>query len=153
MLEFARALADAEGLQDIYERIAEHTAAALEVPEAALWLQDPGTGEVCAEAVCGLEGRLRDRALSLRYSRETAESFVDLPGPFVYRPEDHPDVPSVHDPSDGFRFGIAAFRFDGGRMGFLIAGAPSDVTEFDDLALEVLAGLADQAKLAITSAR
>ena len=67
--------------------------------------------------------------------------------------KDHPDVPAVHDPSDGFQFGIAAFRFDGGRMGFLIAGAPSDVTEFGDLALEVLAGLADQAKLAITSAR
>jgi diguanylate cyclase (GGDEF)-like protein len=153
MLQFARALADAEGLDEIYERIVEHAASALEVPEGFLWLQDPATGEVCAEAVYGLEGSVRERALSLRYSREIAESFVDLPGPFVYLPEEHPDVPVVHDPGDDFRFGIAPFRFDGGRIGFLVAGAPSTVLAFDDLQLKMLAGLADQAKLAIASAR
>ena len=49
-------------------------------------------------------------------------------------------------------FGVAPFRFDGGRMGFLIAGAPS-AELFDDRKLKILAGLADQSKLAIAGAR
>jgi len=61
-------------------------------------------------------------------------------------------VSNIHDPRDGFVFGVAPFRFDGGRMGFLIAGAPS-VEQFDDRTLKTLAGLADQAKLAIAGAR
>ena len=55
------------------------------------------------------------------------------------------------DDEDGFHFAVAPYRFDGERMGFLIAGAPM-TTRFDALKLKMLAGLADQAKLAIASA-
>lgn len=57
----------------------------------------------------------------------------------------------IRDAGDAFRYGVAPFRFDG-RLGFVVAGAPESIP-FDQRKLQMLAGLADQAKLAIASAR
>jgi len=151
LLEFARGLADADHRREIHQRIVDRAAHLLEVPEVSLWLQDPATGMIRAEAVWGLDGHLRERAFSTKYTPEVASRFVDAPAPFVFVPQEHPDVPKVHDDEDGFHFAVAPYRFDGERMGFLIAGAPM-TTRFDALKLKLLAGLADQAKLAIASA-
>src|SRR5262249_30311738 len=149
LLEFASAVVEENDLQGVHERIVERTAAILGVPESSLWLQDSVGGEVRALAVCGLEGELRDQALAFRYSPETSARFVDLPGPFVFDPADYPDVPTFRPADDPFVFAVAPFRFDGERMGFLIAGAPGPAAQFDELALRLLAGLADQARLAL----
>ena len=66
----------------------------------------------------------------------------------MYVPSEHPDVPSPRKNPDETMFAIAPFRFDGDRMGFLIAGT-YPTSQFDELKLNLLAGLADQAKLAI----
>jgi diguanylate cyclase (GGDEF)-like protein len=145
LLEFARALVEAGG--DVHERMVEQTAAILDVPEAMLWLQEP-EGEIRAAAVFGLEGQVREQALAFRYGPEVGSRFVDLPDPFVYLPAEHPDVPRFRDDA-GLVFAVAPFRFDGERMGFLIAGAPESDCRFDKLTLRLLAGLADQAKLAL----
>ena len=150
LLEFAHVLAGADSVDDIYHRIVECTARTLDVPEVGLWLQDLDTGEVCIEAMWGFSDGHRERALATRYPADIATRFVDAPEPFVYLPEEHPDVPSARD-ADDFRFAIAPFRFDGGRMGFLVAGAPRDVP-IAALTMKMLAGLADQAKLAIAGA-
>ena len=47
---------------------------------------------------------------------------------------------------------IAAFALDGGRMGFLVAGAREGET-FGELQLKLLTGFADQAKLAVSGTR
>jgi diguanylate cyclase (GGDEF)-like protein len=150
LLEFGRALAGAADRREVHERIVERAARLLDVPEMSLWLQDPETGVVRAEAVWGRDEALRERVFAVTFSAEIASRFVDAPEPFVFRPQEHPDVPRVHD-DDGFHFAVAPYRFDGERMGFLIAGAPM-TTLFDRLKLQMLAGLADQAKLAIASA-
>ena len=94
----------------------------------------------------------REKSLATRYEAETAARYVDADGPFLFVPSEHPDVATIRDPADPFVYGTAPFRFDGGRMGFLIVGAPS-AQHFDELKLKMLAGLADQAKLAIAGAR
>jgi hypothetical protein len=102
--------------------------------------------------MCGLSRARREKALGLRYDAGTAGRWFDGDAPIVFAPGNDPGVETVHDPADGFVDGIAPFRFDGGRMGFLIATAPS-AEHFDELTLKTLAGLADQAKLAIAAAR
>ena len=69
--------------------------------------------------------------------------------PFVFVPADYPDVPTFRPADDPFVFAVAPFRFHGERMGFLIAAAPAPGAQFDELTLRLLAGLADQAKLAL----
>jgi diguanylate cyclase (GGDEF)-like protein len=148
LLSFARALVAQEGEEDVHHRIVRRTAEILGVPEASLWLQDPTTGEIGAVAVFGLADDARERVLAFRYSPEISARFADLPSPFVYVPSEHPDVPSPRKNPDETMFAIAPFRFDGDRMGFLIAGT-YPTSQFDELKLNLLAGLADQAKLAI----
>jgi diguanylate cyclase (GGDEF)-like protein len=152
LLEFGRTVSRTDEVEDIYGRIVEQTARILEVPEASLWLQDLETGDTVVEAMWGFSDEIQKKALDTRYSVETAASYVDAAAPFVFVPAEHPGVAAIHDPADGFVFGIAPFRFDGGRMGFLIAGAPGE-RGFDELTLKMLAGLADQSKLAIAGAR
>jgi diguanylate cyclase (GGDEF)-like protein len=152
LLDFGRAVGRADEPAEVYERIVEQTARILDVPEASLWLQDLETGDTVVEAMWGLSDELREKSLHTRYDEATANRYVDAGAPFVFLPHEHPGVETIHDPTDGFVFGIAPFRFDGGRMGFLIAGAPSP-DRFDESTLKMLAGLADQSKLAIAGSR
>jgi diguanylate cyclase (GGDEF)-like protein len=152
LLDFGRSVGRADRVAEVYDRIVEQTAQILKVPEATLWLQHPASGDTVVEATWGLSAEHREKTLSMRYDAATASRYVDATAPFVFVPAEHPGVETIHDPADGFVFGIAPFRFDGGRMGFLIVGAPSP-DELGDLKLTMLAGLADQAKLAIAGAR
>jgi diguanylate cyclase (GGDEF)-like protein len=149
LLAFARALVTAEDRDEVYERIVEQTAEILDVEEATLWLQEREAGEIAAAAVHGMDEELRERIGAYRYSPEVGALFVDEPAPFVFRHADYPDIPSPRDDDDEHVFAIAPFRFDGNRMGFLIAGGLGPENPFDDLKLKLLAGLADQTKLAI----
>jgi len=149
LLAFAHALVAPEGPALVYDRIVQQTARTLGVPEATLWLQHSKDDAIRAAAVHGIDDSLRERLLAFEYRPETGAQFVDLPEPFVYRQADHPDVPTPRDGDDGTVFAIAPFRFAGDRMGFLIVGAPGPESPFDELKLKLLAGLADQAKLAI----
>jgi GAF domain-containing protein len=152
LLEFGRTVSRADTQAETYERIVQQTTQVLGLPEASVWLQDPETGDMSVRAMWGFRDEHREKALRLRYDAETARRYATAGGPIVFVPAEHPDVETVHDPSDGFVFGIAPFTFDGGRIGFLIAGARS-AERFDELTLKMLAGLRDQAKLAIAHHR
>jgi GAF domain-containing protein len=149
LLEFGRALAEGEELEEIYERIAERAAGMLGLERTSLWLQDPETGELAAVAVWGRAGEAREKILAQRYPAAIGERFADAPAPFVLTPEEYHDIPNGPAFGQGRHYAVAPFRFDGGRMGFLLAAAD----QFDGLQLKLLAGLADQAKLAIAGAR
>jgi len=151
LLDFAQSVAAAEGVREVVERIVAESGRILEVPEAALWLEDVETGDVVAKAVWGREGEALERTLEMRYPAKIAARLAGASEPFVYLPEDHPKIPRAG--AAGFHFAIAPFRFDGGRMGFLVAGAPREAVQFSEPKLKLLAGLANQAKLAISSAR
>ena len=152
MLEFARILADAEGLEQIYERIAERARHILGVEKVSLWLEEADSGDVKAVAVSIENEEQRRRVLGYRFPNEAARPFVAADQPYVLTPAEYGEVPGAADLGAGRHLALAPFTFDGGHIGFLIAGDSSpDV--FDPLALKTLAGLADQAKLAIAGAR
>ncbi len=151
LLGFARALAEADELAEIQHRIVDRSARILGVREASLWLQDVESGDLVAEALHGVDGAERARALATRYPREVAELSFRDGRPYLISPAEYERLPDFHEPRGGGTFGVAPFRFDGGRLGFLAVGPVDDA--FGDLQLEILHGLADQAKLAIAGAR
>jgi len=152
MLDFARALAEADELEEIYERIVERAAQILNLEEVSLWLQEVITGELRAVTVWDECDDSRAKLLAQGFTAEIGEAFVDAPEPFVLTPEEYEHIPAAPELGRGRRVAVAPFRFDGGRMGFLV-GADADDGRFDELLLKMLAGLADQAKIAIANAR
>jgi diguanylate cyclase (GGDEF)-like protein len=152
MLEFARTLAEADELEEIYERIAERARQLLGVEKVSLWLEDPSSGEVEAVAASEDDEGHRELVLGHRFPNEAVRPFAGRDQPYVLTPQEYDHVPGAAELAAGRHLALASFTFDGGHMGFLIAGN-SDPAPFDPLAMKMLAGLADQAKLAIAGAR
>jgi len=147
LLEFARDLAAAEGMHEVAERVARGSAHILGSPATSLWLQDPETGDLVAlaweaEDWPGIASVTSIPAASLtRWLTETEPGFVD--------PGDYSAIVTPPEDIDG-RFAIAPFTVEG-RWG-VIAAAMTAGTAFEDRELELLGGLAQQAKLALQSA-
>ena len=131
LLEFGRGLAAAEGLERVHERIVEGAAQLLGAPHAALWLQDATTGAVVGQASFG--------AWDTDGFGEAAAAAVGRTEAWVA--------------AGGTVFAgslIAPFALEG-RWG-AIAVAPRADGPYTDRELELLGGLAHQAKLAIANA-
>jgi HD-GYP domain-containing protein (c-di-GMP phosphodiesterase class II)/putative methionine-R-sulfoxide reductase with GAF domain len=153
LLEFARQLATAEGLPEVLRRTVELSSTILGTQTTSVWLQDLESDRLVPAAVWGFEGPRRETVLSLSLAPEAIEDPAGYDEPFLL---DHaraaaldgaPEVP------DGTTFAIAPVKLDGGRLCCIAASIPPDrVGEFDDAKMSLLAGLAHQAKLAITNA-
>ena len=124
----------------------------LGVEKVSLWLEEPDSGDVEAVAVWAEVEAHRLSVLGHRFSNEQARPFVRGDEPYVLAPEQYEHVPGAAELAAGRHLAFAPFTFDGGHIGFLVAG-DSDPAVFDGLALKMLAGLANQAKLAIAGAR
>lgn len=149
LLEFARALARDEG-DEIEERIVRLAAEMLDAHEVSLWLQPETGGEMAAVAVWDEDEDHRARVLGARFPAEVAQPFSERPEPFVLHPEQYADIPGAAEISRGADVAIAPFPLDDqSRMGFLVAGARDGET-FGELQLKMIAGLADQATLALS---
>ena len=148
MLEFARALADAEDLDGMSEQIVSGAARLLDVPKVSVWLQEKESGDIRVHAVWGADEEELDKLRAQSYPAEMGEAIGDMSTPFVLTPDQYEDIPGAPELAAGRHVAVAPFRFGGGRMGFLVATAHASTT-FDELTLKTLAGLADQAKLAI----
>ena len=131
LLEFGRDLAAAEGLEHVLERIVEGAARLTESRHAWLWLQEQDTGDAVVCASVGDDSASSASADALNALTGKTEPFVDttLHGSFAV---------------------VAPFSIDG-RWG-AIAIAPEQATDVSDRELELLGGLAQQAKLAIRNA-
>ena len=128
LLEFGRDLAAAEGLERVLERVVEGAAQLISAPHAALWLQEPASGDVVVRAAAGESG-------SSPGDRIDADALTDRLEPFVLA-----EPPSV----------VAPFLVDG-RWGAIAVAAHPEV-EYGGRELDLLGGLAHQAKLAIANA-
>lgn len=88
----------------------------------------------------------------LRISREMSEQFLSRHEPFVLRSQDVAHIPGASDIASDTLFAIAPLQLDG-RLGCIAAVAPAlGDYEFSDRKMRLLAGVAHQAKLAITNA-
>ena len=147
LLEFARALARDEG-DDVEERIVRLAAEMLGANGVSLWLQPEPGGEVAAVAVSDADEGHRTLLFGARFPADLAQPFSERPEPFVLHPEQYAGIPGAAELSRGTDVAVAPFVLDS-RMGFLVAGAHERET-FGELQLKMLAGLADQATLALS---
>jgi diguanylate cyclase (GGDEF)-like protein len=151
LLEFSRELALAEGLEDVLDRLVERSAETLEATRASVWLQDVESGELVARASWGYDEAASKRILELRLGVDVARRLLDREEPFVLGPEELERIEGVPAGQD-LAVALAPLRLDAGRLGCIAAAAPSGHFESSSRKMHLLAGIAHQARLAITNA-
>jgi diguanylate cyclase (GGDEF)-like protein len=153
LLEFSRELATAEGLPEVLRRVVELSATILGAPSTSVWLQDQTTRKLTPAAVWGLEGARRDRVLALSFDPDEIAALGERDEPFVLGNEEAAAIHGDRELDDGTSFAVAPMKLDGGRLCCIVATIPVErAQDFDEDQIELLAGLAHQAKLAITNA-
>jgi hypothetical protein len=124
----------------------------LDAKEVSLWLQASPGADVAAVAAWDDDEEHRALVLAATFPDVVAKPFSERPDPFILHHEDYADIPGVTEIRRGGDVAVAPFALDRCRMGFLVA-APSEGETFGELQLKMLAGLADQAKLAVSGSR
>jgi len=151
LLEFSRQLSSAEGMDEVVDRIVELSATTLGAPRASVWFQETPGGEISVRATHGYAELDRERLSRMRFDHDSAEPLLSVKEPFVVTDEQREAIKGAKDVGVGKQFAIAPLTLDGGRLG-CIAVAPPDDGEFTERQLRLLAGVAHQAKLALTNA-
>src|SRR5205085_1949353 len=146
LLEFSRELASASGLDEVLERTVELAASLLGSPRTAIWLDDPGTGELVCRAAWG---QAADDVLHRRFTGDEARPVVARPDAFLVRREELPGVEPV--PLGDNQILIAPLTLEHGRFGCV--SAEIEDVEDAERKLRLIAGIAHQAQLAIANAR
>ena len=151
LLEFSRELATAEGMEDVLARIVELSARALESPCASVWLQGAAHDELTVRATHGYSELERERLSRMRFDHTSTRSFLEGAEPFVVSEEQREAIMGPENVGFGRPFVVAPIALDGGRFGCIAVAPPNDA-EFTERQLRLLAGIAHQAKLALTNA-
>jgi GAF domain-containing protein len=151
LLEFSRQLSSAEGMDEVVDRIVELSARTLGSPRASVWLQDGAGDEITMHASHGYSELDRGRLSRMHFDPEGARAFLAAGEPFVLSEEQHEAIEGAKEIAAGRCFAVAPLSLDGGRLGCIAVASPED-GEFTDRHLRLLAGVAHQAKLALTNA-
>jgi diguanylate cyclase (GGDEF)-like protein len=148
LLAFARDLAAGEGVADVAGRVARGSARILATPHASLWVQELVTRDLVPLAASSAEGDVDLSQLPARIPAEIVGPWLGRTDPYVVEPSDYADIALPPPELDG-RFAVAPFQI-GSRWGVLTAALPR--SGYADRELELLGGLAQQAKLGLQSA-
>jgi diguanylate cyclase (GGDEF)-like protein len=151
LLEFSRELSSAEGMDDVADRLVELSARTIGAPRASIWLQSAAGGDIQVCATHGYAELDRERLLRLSLDPESAGAFLADREPFVVTDDQRAVMGGADDVGAGGPFAVAPLKLDGDRLGCIAVAAPGEAA-FTDRHLRLLAGIADQAKLALTSA-
>jgi HD-GYP domain-containing protein (c-di-GMP phosphodiesterase class II) len=115
-------------------------------------MQEPSTGDIVPEASWGYTGPEREQLVSLRIPEDTAYRFLAATEPFVAKPENLTYLDVAVGISDGHPLAVGPLQIEG-RLGCIVALAPAEAeAEFSEKKMRLLAGICDQAKLAIANA-
>ena len=151
LLEFSRELATAEGMDEVVDRIVELSARTLGSPRASVWLQRTAGDNFGARATYGYSELDHERLARVRFDHDEAHAFLDGKEPFVVTPEQQAAMDGAAEVGAGDAFAVAPLMLDGGRLGCIAVAIPED-GGFSERNLRLLAGVAHQAKLALTNA-
>ena len=151
LLEFSRQLSSAEGMDAVVDRIVELSARTVGSPRASVWFQEATRGEIRVRATHGYSDLDRERLARMHFDHEAAEALFSVKEPFVVTDEQREAMTGARDVGMGKPFAVAPLTLDGGRLG-CIAVAASEEGDFSERQLRLLAGVAHQAKLALTNA-
>ncbi|MCP9485690.1 MAG: diguanylate cyclase [Gaiellaceae bacterium MAG52_C11] len=147
LLGFSRDLAAAEGLESVYARVVDGSARLLGAPHASLWLQELETGDLVCCATTGYVDE--EHVAARRFPAGAIAPFAARIEPYLLSPAEY--AAFAPPPAGGSgHFAIAPFSFDG-RWGTIAVGSAED-TRYEQRELELLGGLAHQAKLALANA-
>jgi HD-GYP domain-containing protein (c-di-GMP phosphodiesterase class II) len=151
LLEFSRELTSAEGVDAVVERIVELSARTVGSPRASVWFQEFAGEEIRMRATFGYSALEAERLSRLRFDHLSTAHFLAAKEPFIVTEEQHDASLGTHEVGAGKPFTVAPLTLDGGRFG-CIAVAPPDDAAFNSRHLNLLAGIAHQACLALTNA-
>jgi diguanylate cyclase (GGDEF)-like protein len=152
LLRFGRELIAAEGMEETLNSVVEQASMIMGSPTTVLWLQDVKTKEMRAGAAWGFEGAGLDRVMKASFSAEIAAPFAELSEPFALSADQVRDIEGAAPLINSDMFAVAPIRLEGGRLAFLVSGAPAlGDYEFSDRKMRLLSGIAHQAALAINS--
>lgn len=152
LLEFGRALAESETLDEVLGKIVERAAEILRSAQTTLWMQDPDSGDLVAEAQWGHDNSTTRALLERRYPASDVTPWLERSRPFVLGPEEFAQIDWLTEPVPGFTYAVAPIRLDTGRLGCLVVTAPEPGEHrFTDKDLRLLDGMAVQSRLAINN--
>jgi diguanylate cyclase (GGDEF)-like protein len=152
LLDFGRQLTSAEGVDETLCRVVEHAARILGSPRTVVWLEDPKSKQLHAGAAWGFAPAQLEKLRAARFDADLAKELISQGEPrTVHRSEvDH--IPEVKELMLDTIMAFAPLKLEGGRAGFIVAGAPAlGDYEFSERKMRLLAGIAHQAVLAINS--
>ncbi|MGH3132182.1 MAG: HD domain-containing phosphohydrolase, partial [Gaiellaceae bacterium] len=144
-LEFARDIAEAEGIAEVASRAVAHSARILGSPSATLWLQDAASGDLVPLAGVPEDDDQGLASIPVRL----LTPWLGRSEPYLVGPDDY-DSDSSPLENTGGRFAVAPLAVNG-RWGVIAAAIPHD-SGFGGRELELLGGLAQQTRLALQSA-
>jgi diguanylate cyclase (GGDEF)-like protein len=150
LLGFGRELSTPEGLDEVMTLVAAGVARVLGAPHASVWLQRGDTGELEARAAWGEDGAPVPELLGRRLPPAATRVLAEHGAPFIVEPGQYAAFVDRPDETKAGTFAVAPFAVEG-RWGSIAVGAVPG-KRFDERELELLGGLAHQAKLAITNA-
>jgi diguanylate cyclase (GGDEF)-like protein len=152
LLDVSRELSSAQGLDEILGRLVELSARVLGAPRTAMWLAEPGTDDMVLEACWGVDAREREGLLGSRLGARAAGELLQHTDPYTLKKEDYEGLAFASEFGDGLSLAMAPIRLES-RSGCLMVAAPALGTyEFSERKMRLLAGIVDQAKLAISEA-
>jgi GAF domain-containing protein len=150
LLEFSRQLSVAEGIDEVVDRIVELSARALDADRVSVWFREAVGDAMRVRAAHGYSQLELERLWETRFDREQADVFLSGEEPFVFADHHFDAVAGTVDDGAARPFAVAPLTLDGGRRGCVAVSLRDG--EFTDRQLRLLAGIADQAKLALTNA-
>jgi diguanylate cyclase (GGDEF)-like protein len=152
LLDFTREISAVEGVAEVAQVIVDVASRLLGTPHTSLWLQDEaGRDVVCVADRRGSIEAMRHEPRPDRYPDAEVRSLLTRPAPFVLKPDEMAPFLTAPLPHDDFSFVFAPLEITG-RLGCLEATLEQPPATMADRTRRLMAGLADQAKLAIVSA-
>lgn len=153
LLDVSRDFAAADNIGEILQKAVELSARILGSPRTTVWLQDPEDGDLLAEAQYGYEGADASALTDMRFPADLARPILRMHEPFVLTPE---QISTIIDPRSSLARGpvaVAPLRLEGARLGCIVVAAPAlGDYQFSERKMRLLAGIANQAQLAIDNA-
>jgi diguanylate cyclase (GGDEF)-like protein len=153
LLDFSGALVAAVGLDQILEQTVELAGRILGSPHTSLWMRDTETDNMGLRAASGHEGAERDDEAQIWTPQRLDLDIAARNEPFVVGREQAVLYEDHLAGSRNLSFAVAPIHLKEARDGALVVAAPAyGDYEFSERKMRLLAGIANQAKMAIDSA-
>ena len=149
LLELARELSTVTELSQVADRIAAGARRILGSGHASVWLPSADGEVTCAGCASENEER-RQKLLGLELDVSAVDDLMARTAPYILLPPDYAQVDMSAVPTGTGIYAIAPFTIDG-RPGSICVEA-STPDEYGERELQLLGGIANQAKLAVSNA-